>query len=303
MDFPLQWHLQSILFQLSVCPPFKYRCHQQKLKWQNKIKKNHGAASCHCFFGPTLEPISKKKNRGKPIYLPPLRCGFLRDRQHTWKKKTSPRNVKGQVFANHIPEKTGHPSGRPLQSRGRTFLGADRFGRDFFWGPENLRWKMHYQDVAWDVSTKCRACSDLNLTAKGIQKLVRETICMASFWGIRQKAYFQVLFLFVLGGVCFSKLDVSQNSISEKVMGFRSMSLHLLKFALFFSKQKRKTHRFKIGKAGAVLAIPSVGNYVWNFRHPPPRPKLDKDSAGIKTHLSHFTYEWLDFFSGWIPYF
>lgn len=121
---------------------------------------------------------------------------------------------------------------------------------------------------------------------------------MASFWGIRQKAYFQVLFLFVLGGVCFSKLDVSQNSISEKVMGFRSMSLHLLKFALFFSKQKRKTHRFKIGKAGAVLAIPSVGNYVWNFRHPPPRPKLDKDSAGIKTHLSHFTYEWLDFFSG-----
>lgn len=92
---------------------------------------------------------------------------------------------------------------------------------------------------------------------------------MASFWGIRQKAYFQVLFLFVLGGVCFSKLDVSQNSISEKVMGFRSMSLHLLKFALFFSKQKRKTHRFKIGKAGAVLAIPSVGNYVWNFRHPP----------------------------------
>lgn len=91
---------------------------------------------------------------------------------------------------------------------------------------------------------------------------------MASFFGGKQKAYFQGLFLFVLGGgVCFSKLDLSQDMI-EWVKKSR-FSVHVALFVercLFFTKPVAK---LTVSRA---------------------KPR--------RFHLSHFTYYWLDFF--WI---
>lgn len=75
-------------------------------------------------------PFQKKNTRGKPIYLPPLGRGFFRDTQHTWKKKPS-------AIHPDVLFKVG----------GGLSWGWWELG-DCFLGPENLRWKIHYQDVA-----------------------------------------------------------------------------------------------------------------------------------------------------------